>query len=263
MLTYLQIFRITISEFFVYRLNFVLWRVRNLLTLLIKYYLWIAVFEQSNLVFGYTEQQMLTYILISNIFADIALSTKTGDIAGEILKGDIINYILKPLAFFKYHAARDLADKFLNIFFSIAEVALIITLLKPSIFVQTNASILAWTAVFIVIGCIISFFVNMCLSFIAFWSNEVWAPRFIFYMLMLIFAGSFFPLDVVPRAMYYAFFLTPFPYLYFLPTRVYLGVPGSELIFFLIGGLGWCVLSFLFTRYIWKRGLHEFSFFGK
>jgi ABC-2 type transport system permease protein len=214
-------------------------------------------------VFGYSEQNMLTYILISNIVSDIVLSTRTGDIAGEILKGDLVNYILRPIAFFKYHAARDVGDKFLNVFFSTFEVLLIIAILKPPIFIQTNPLLLLTAFVFVVIGAIISYFVNMQMSFIAFWSNEVWAPRFIFYMLLLVFAGSFFPLDIMPKVLYYAFFFTPFPYLYYLPSRIYLGVPLGDLGFFFMMGIAWCLLSYLFTRYLWKKGLSEFSFFGR
>lgn len=263
MLTYFRVFQTVISEFFVYRFNFILWRLRNILGLLIKYFLWLAVFEQSHTVFGYDKSHMLTYILLSTVIADIAISTKTADIAGEILKGDIINYILRPIAFFKYHLARDLGDKFLNIFFSIFEVVLVLILLKTPIVVQTNPFAYVATGVFIIIGITISFFINMSMSFIAFWSNEVWAPRFIFYMLLLIFAGSYFPLDVLPKTLYYAFFLTPFPYLFYLPTRIYLGASLIDIGFFFISGLVWVVLSYKLTKMLWNKGMREFSFFGR
>ena len=263
MLTYLRIVQVSVLEFFVYRLNFILWRVRNLLALLIKYFLWLAVFEKSNIVFGYTEQQMLTYVLLSNVMADIALSTRTADIAGEILKGDVINYILRPIAFFKYQVFRDLGDKFLNIGFSVTEVVLVLLIFKIPFFVQTNPVLYVAMAISILIGCVISFFVNMSMSFIAFWSNEVWAPRFVFIMLLLIFAGSFFPLDILPRWLYYAFFLTPFPYLFYLPTRIYLGMSFVNVVPFLMGGSVWCVLSYACAKMLWNKGLREFSFFGR
>lgn len=263
MLVYLRLVQTTISEFFVYRINFVLWRLRNFLSLLIKYYLWVAVYAHSSNVFGYTEQYMLTYILISNLISDVVLSTRTSDIAGEILKGDLVNYILKPLEFFKYHAARDFGDKVLNIIFSILEIVIILALLKPPIFIQTSVLMLIATCVFIFIGSTVSYFVNLQMSFIAFWSNEVWAPRFIFYMLLLVFAGSFFPLDILPKPLYYVSFLTPFPYLFYLPSRVYLGVTPLDLMYYLLMGAAWCVLSYALTRFIWRKGLHQFSFFGR
>jgi len=67
MRAYLEIFRTTIAEYLVYRLSFVLWRVRTVITLLVRYYLWLAIFEKTPVIFGYTESHMLTYILLSSV----------------------------------------------------------------------------------------------------------------------------------------------------------------------------------------------------
>jgi len=260
---YIAIFRTALSEYFVYRLNFILWRVRSVLTLLIRYYLWLAVFEESVLIFGYTESKMLTYILLSSIISYIVLSTKTADVAGEIVDGKIVNYILKPISFFKYLVAKDLADKFLNVAFSIAEIALLIWLLKPPLFIQTDPTMYLFMLYFIVIGTIISFFINISLSFVGFWTPEIWGPRFIFFMLILFFSGTYFPLDILPTPIYYAMFLTPFPYFFYLPSRIYLGLPQGQLFVFLILGTGWVFISYYATKWLWHKGMRQFSFFGR
>jgi len=247
----------------VYRFNFLLWRFRNVITLLIKYYLWTAVYGSHSMLFGYSQTHMLTYIMLSTVISSFVLATRTADVAGEILQGKIIDYVLRPLDFFTYQITRDVADKLINISLQVIEIAIVIALVKPVLFVQTNPQALLLTFVFLVLGTIIAFFVNLLIAFLGFWTHEVWAPRFVFTMLVLVFSGSYFPLDIIPRNVYVLFFLTPFPYLYFIPTRAYLGMPPQDIAFTLLGAVGWSFLSFYLARKVWQKGLREFSFFGR
>lgn len=260
---YLQIFSVTFSEYFAYRLNFVLWRLRSFFGLIIRYYLWLAVYESTNHLFGYSESQMLTYVLLSTIISGFVLSTRTPDIAGQILNGDVINFLLKPLSFFGYFLTRDVVDKLLNVVFSIAEVILLYIILKPQIYINTGWE--AWVALITltILGCIIAFNINLLISFIAFWSPEVWAPRFIFFILVVFFSGGFFPLDILPPYIYKLLLLTPFPYFYFVPTKLYLGYTSPELFGYVIATISWTLLSSCIVLFVWRKGLRGYSFYGR
>lgn len=97
---YLTIFYITLVQYFVYRLNFILWRVRNILGLIFLYFLWISVFIHRQTIFSYTADKIVTYILLVNILSSIVLDTRTAEVANEIRSGDLINYLIKPFSFF-------------------------------------------------------------------------------------------------------------------------------------------------------------------
>jgi ABC-2 type transport system permease protein len=260
---YLLIFQTTLGQYFAYRLNFVLWRFRVVLNLFIIYFLWQSIFEGRGSLFGYSKTQMLTYILLSSLVSDFVLGTTTGAIAGEILSGSIINYILKPLSFFKYCLARDLTDKIINISCAVVEIILIIIFFKPPIFLQENVFVFFPFLIFILLGTLISFFINLCLSFIGFWSNEVWAPRFVYGILIFFLSGTYFPLDILPRPIYYFLLLTPFPYLYYLPTKIYLQGMTQHLFIEVAICLVWVYLSYHLTRFLWQKGLKSYSFFGR
>ncbi|KXK11803.1 MAG: hypothetical protein UZ22_OP11002000249 [Microgenomates bacterium OLB23] len=252
MALYLHIFLVTISEYFAYRMNFILWRARAFFSLIIRYYLWLALYEGSQSIFGYSEAQMMTYVLLSTVISSFVLATRTPDLAGQILNGDVINFLLKPFSFFGYFLTRDFTDKLLNVVFSILEVYILFALLKPQIIVSTDPFM--WTAliIFTFLGCLIAFNINMLISFIAFWSPEVWAPRFIFFILVMFFSGGFFPLDILPTGVYKALLLTPFPYFYFVPSKLYLGYTGSELIFYSMATVFW-VLHQHFLWYLYGK----------
>lgn len=258
-----EIFRTTFIQYFIYRLNFVLWRARMVLSLLIIYFLWQAVFENRSTLFGYTQPQMLTYILLSTLVSNFVLTTKTADIAGEIVAGNIINYVLKPISFFSYQMTRDVADKLVNISFAVVELLLVIAIFKPTLVIQHNMSTYFFFLLLLCSGIAISFFVNLTLSFIGFWTVEVWAPRFIFFIIIFFLSGTYFPLDILPKPIYFALLVTPFPYFYYLPTKVYL-TPHSPLLPFFVGmSLFWTVATYLLARWVWNAGLKNYSFFGR
>lgn len=261
---YWQVVKNTWAEYMTYRLNFILWRVRRVLNLLLVYFLWSAIFVGQGEVFGYSQKQILTYILLSNIVASFVFATKTLEIGGQINSGDLTNFLLRPISYFKYWWARDFSDKVLNIFFSIVEVALLIFLFKPGVFLQTNLNLLFFFALSIILGIVLYFHLSFLLGFIGFWSPEVWAPRFIFFILTEFFVGGLFPLDILPKPLFLALQALPFPYLLYFPLKIYLG----QLNIWQIAG-GFAVsMVWLFTIYqtvqlVWQKGLRVYTAEGR
>lgn len=260
---YLEVFRITLGQYFAYRLNFILWRFRVVLNLIIIYFLWQSIFEKRRALFGYSKTQMTTYILLSSLMANFVLGTRTVDLANEILSGDIINYLLKPISLFKYYLARDLADKILNLVFAVFEISLLVVFFRPRIFFQNNFLAFFLFGVFIFLGTLISFFLSLTLSFVGFWTNEVWAPRFVYMMVIFFLSGTYFPLNILPKPVYYLLLLTPFPYFYFLPVKIYLFGFDNLWVVEMVVAFVWVYLSYQLSRFVWQKGIKSFAFFGR
>ncbi len=257
------IFKTQLLIYFTYRLSFVLWRVRNVLSFIIIFFLWNSIFTQKTLVFSYSAEKMLTYILLVNFMSAIVLSTRTTDIASEIVSGDIINYLTKPISFLSMITTRELADKTINTAFATLEVSLLIYLLQPPLLIQTNILTYAVTLLALVIGAVIAFFISFSLSLVAFWTAETWAPRFVYFILISLLAGTAFPLDILPPALYNFLLLTPFPYLVYLPSIIYLNGITQQTIFLCMIGMVWAIGLYLFTKFLWNKGMREFSFYGR
>lgn len=262
----IAIFLTTVKEYFAYRLSFLMWRLRSVIGFLTPLFLWYSVTKTSPNFNGYNEKTIINYFVYLYLISFFVLGTRTVDIAGQIQNGEIINLLLKPVSFFRYYLVRDLADKCLNFIFSLFELAFLISFFKLPIFLP-NFQNLFYFFIFLTIGFFISFFISLTISFIGFYSNEIWAPRFVFMILIQILSGVYFPLDILPKSLFNFLLLTPFPYYFFLPIKMLTEEKilffYPSLIFLLFMGSFWCVLSYLLAKNIWNHGNKNFSFWGK
>ncbi|MBI3366606.1 ABC-2 family transporter protein [Candidatus Roizmanbacteria bacterium] len=260
---YFQLMNVTIAQIFSYRLSFTLWRARNIFNLLFTYFLWTSVFISKPSVFNYTQNQLVSYILCINFLSSLVLASLTIDVGSDILSGNIMNYLLKPFSFFKMIVSRDLADKFVNGFFSIAEIIILLFLFKPNVFIQKDFISYIVFLISLAIGIIIAFFISLSLSFFAFWVNEIWAPRYIYMLLVWSLAGNFFPLDILPKSIYTILLITPFPYLIYLPSKIFLTGFSPSILIPMGLSLIWCFILFFVTKKIWDLGIKNYSAYGR
>ena len=261
---YLAVLKNSFQEHFAYRLNFILWRVRMVVSILISFFLWQTIFRSRDTVFGYREAQMLTYILLITFIGSIVLSTQTFRVAEEINFGRLSDFLIRPIHYFGYVFSRDIADKLINTIFSFFELGLLILLLHPPLILQSGSLWLGLFFLSVVFAAILYFEIGMLLSFIGFWSKETWAPRFVFYILVVFLACTYFPLDIFPPPIYNILQLLPFTYLVFFPIKIYLGK--VEIAFLLKGFLlmlVWIMLLWYLMKILWRKGLKLYTAEGQ
>lgn len=261
---YFPIVRNTWDEVIAYRFNFFMWRVRTVLSLLTTYFLWLALIPSNSQLFGYSQSRMLTYILLSFFFNSLIIASRTQEIGENINSGNLSTFLIRPFNYFYYWAFRDIGDKTMNMFFAILEIKVIFFLLHPPIFLQIHIMFLLFTLLSVLIAIILNFLIGCILGMIGFWSPEVWAPRFIFYTLIVFFAGMLFPLDILPKAVFSFLQLLPFTYFLYFPLKIYLGqVTTQQMIFGFTVSVFWVFVFFWLLKTIWKRGLQEYAAYGR
>lgn len=256
---------VTIKEYFVYRLNFILWRFRVVLNILLPLFLWSAVFDKSAVVGNYNLSQFISYLVYGNLIGTFVFGTRTFDISSDINDGKIINTLLKPVSFFSYSFAKELADKSVNVFFAFIEMYIIVSVFHLNIIPPKNLFI--FIPIFIN-SVLISYFINLTLSFLGFWTTEIWPIRFIYVMLLSFVAGNYFPLDILPKSLYNFIILTPFPYMFYLPTKILISDSpmkqwNNEIILLFLLSYFWLFVAYLITRTVWRKGIKSFSFWGR
>ncbi|MBI3282656.1 ABC-2 family transporter protein [Candidatus Curtissbacteria bacterium] len=247
-----------------YRLNFALWRLRVNLQLLTMYFLWLAILPEGARFASYDQSLMLTYILGGGLLSAMIISSRSQGVGDHITSGDLSNYLLRPINYFAYWFAQDIADKAMNITFAVFELTLLFFILKPPLFIQTDTAILLLSALAAAVAMLLYFFLNFLIGLVGFWSPEVWAPRFIFIILLTFAAGGLFPLDILPPPVYEIFKFLPTTYLIFFPLKVYLGqLTPYEITMGLTAAIIWLVLLYLIVKFVYMSGLKIYSAYGK
>lgn len=263
---YLVAFKVSLSNEFVYRFNFVLWRVRKALQLLMTYFLWSGVFVGSQVVFGYTQSQILTYVFMVLIVQTWVMSAPSSDsIGGEIGNGDLSNYLVKPLGYLKYWFTRDLASKLLNMVFAFFEISILWILFRPTIVIPTDLILIFGFLISCGLAIGIYYLVSVCSRFLAFWAPEnTWGLAFLILVFMETLGGLIFPLNILPTPAYIALQFTPFPYLVYFPIAIFSGkIVGIELFRILTQSFIWLLVMLIFTKFLWKRGMMVYQASGK
>lgn len=263
---YLKIFEISFQQEFAYRLNFVMWRVRNVMQIFLTFFLWDNIFsDPTRTVFGYDRARILTYVFAVLLVRPLITSSRAIDIGGEISQGNLSNYLLKPVNYFRYWFTRDIASKSLNLIFAVFEFILLVVVLKPPLFIQTNAVFLILFIFSLFLSVVLFFLLMVIFNLFTLWYPEqAWGVTFLLLIFTELLGGGLFPIDILPEIYQRALFLTPFPHLIFSPIQIYLGKVGLLSSLSIIGiSLVWIIFLSFALKTIWEKGLSVYRAEGR
>ncbi len=239
----------------------IMWRVRQVFVFLIPFFVWRAVLVDGSSIYGYNFAEVLTYLFGTTILRSLVMGSRTVDLGWMINTGYLTIPLLKPLNIFKFFFVRDMADKLFNLSFIAFEIPLIFLIFHPPVFLQSNLSSIFLFFGSLILAIFIYFFVNIIFGSIGFWSRDVWAPRFLLMVVMEFASGAMFPLDMLPEIWQKILLLTPFPYLIYVPLKIYSGLSLS--VGYIIGALIWAAVLYFVTRVVWKKGIMRYEAEGR
>lgn len=262
-LKYLSVCSLSLQRELSFRASFLMERARAITIVIAFYAFWSVLFLERSLVMGYSQSQMITYVLGMNLLRSLILSDQNWEMIREINTGRIASYLIRPISYFGFCISRDLVDKLLNFLSAILEMALALWILDVPLYFPKNFSSLFFFVLMILLSLVLYFLLSYAVSALAFWTAESGGPRFCFELFVEFAAGAFFPLDVLPQAVKNFFQLLPFASMVYLPLNIFLErADFSEILKGIAVSLAWIFLLALLCRAVWKRGLKNFSAYG-
>lgn len=251
------------SYIFSYRTSWLLWRLRQFMLGFMALSLWSAVYQNADAVFGYERAELFTYIFITTLLQNIILATALNNLPSFIYSGEISNILLKPVHMLGYFISRELADKIFNTISSIVEMCILFLIFKPEL-ILPGIETLPFFLFSIILGMILSFFIQIIFGTMGFWSPDTWGPRFLFYILTDLTSGKLFPLDILPEAVQNFLLLTPFPYFTYTQVQLALGKSTQLTMTEIIARLCFWVVSLgLAAMILWKKGMRQYQAVGQ
>jgi ABC-2 type transport system permease protein len=262
---YLVFFKISLQNSLEYRARGLIWLCWDALPPIIMLFFWQAAFTSRREIAGYTVSSMLIYYLLVMFIRTVIFTHPDDKVQREIVSGKIASlYLTKPTN-----------TIFLKFFYEIAYKSLRLLYIFPIIclfllFYPTSLDSLAITPLsiclfllFITFTIILIFLFKLTIGLTAFWFNEIGWLQDLADFLLLIFGGTLFPLQFLPKSLYTISTFLPFSFEVFVPTQIFLTkiTPVEFWRFFTIQFF-WIAIFLLLVRHLWKRGIKIYSSYG-
>lgn len=256
---YASTIRIELSTQLAYKLNFLLTVIGPPLVLFfIKANLWWSIFlvRDDAPVGNYSFQRMLEYQAYVLVVTLLCQSYISRNISEDIRFGRISAFLLYPTSFIGYHFGAFSASQIIN---SLAALLVLAGIWGGGFATVPACSELLAAGLLIAIVSITWFAIWFLISSSSFWLEESWVLRVIFSLVARFLSGAVIPLDLFPAALREALWLTPFPYLTYVPTQLLMGLSPTPYPSALIAAFFWMVACLLLARTLWQRGLRLYS----
>jgi ABC-2 type transport system permease protein len=105
------------------------------------------------------------------------------------------------------------------------------------------------------------FLMQYTFAMFAFWTERASAIEQFWFLFYLFLSGLIAPLEVFPPLVREVALWTPFPYLIHFPAALLIGLP-VDIVRGLLMMLGWSLLCFVVNRWLWRKGLKQYSGMG-
>lgn len=264
---YLPFTKASIQSTLMYSVNIIFFSLSELLYCFVMYYVWRAVFDASggSNFMGFDMNDMVLYLFMTNVTAYLTLSNADSAIAEEIKDGSISMRLLKPVNFNLSIFFKDIANPLILFFMVFVPMTVCIEIYRAVTMGMVMFNLLNCLLYLIsgALAYIISFYMNMCFGFLAFYVTNLWGMG-IFKKIMLKFlSGAVIPLAFMPELLKNILSYLPFASLSYTPVMIYMGkYSGYDILLNFGLQIFWIIVFFFLCRLIWSRAIKRLCIQG-
>jgi ABC-2 type transport system permease protein len=182
------------------------------------------------------------------------------DFEREVIEGRLSFRLLQPLDPAWHHIARHISEKFTRFPLAVLLTLLFFALYPQAFWIPKPENIILGI-IAIMIAFTLRFMIQYSFSMFAFWTERATAIQQFWFLFYIFLSGIIAPLDTFPTALANFLFWTPFPYLVYIPASFWMGLPVNIPQFFMVS-IGWCFIFWLLNRWLWRKGLRQYSGMG-
>ena len=240
-----------------YRAEIFLWALSNSLPIILMG-VWIQASSEGN--FEFTPQQFARYFFSVFIVRQLTTIWVIWEFEREIVEGKLSLRLLQPLDPVWHHVARHLAEKMTRIPLIALFCGLFFVLYPDAAWIPQVSNIFLGL-IAIALAFILRFAIQYTFAMLAFWTERASAIQQFWFLFYVFLSGTIAPLEVFPDAVRQIVEWTPFPYMMYFPAILLMGLPvdfsRSILIMF-----GWTIIFIVLNRWLWRKGLKQYSGMG-
>lgn len=178
----------------------------------------------------------------------------------EVVEGRLSPRLLQPIDPVWHHVAGHFSERFARLPFAFFLITLFFVLYPQAFWIPSLDRFLLF-ALAVLLAFALRFLIQYTFALFAFWTERANAIENFWFLFYLFFSGLIAPLETFPAPVREFVQWTPFPYLIHFPAAVFVGLPTNIVPGFL-ATLGWILLFLVLNRWLWRRGLKQYSGMG-
>ena len=240
-----------------YRAELFIWVLSNSLPFILMG-AWLKASENGS--FGITSLEFIRYFLAVFLVRQFNIVWVIWDFERELISGQLSHRLLQPVDPFWHHFISHIAERWARLPWIAALVALFFILYPQSFWIPSLSNILITTFI-VAIAFILRFIIQYNFGLLAFWTERASAIEQLWFLAYIFLSGTIAPLEVFPPLVRDIVMWTPFPYMVYFPATILIGKTVN--IWQGIGVMaGWLGISFVINRWLWRKGIKQYSGMG-
>ena len=260
---YQRFWQVTWAEQWQYRANLVMYLFFWLVSPIVYLAVWTTVAKSQGSVGGLMPNDFVTYymtlLIIDQLTSDITIHIFASKIQDGTLSGELTRPVHPMLT---NTLVTNISFKVLTLMTLIPVWGVLWILFQPDFSTVTWQGILLAVPA-VILGFAVSFLFGASLTCIAFWTTRVWSLGEFYWAMIALFSGQFVPLQLMPQLVQQIARVLPFQLFKYFPIEIVLGrLSTAEIITGYLTGFAWLVVALLLFRWLWRRGLKQFSAVG-
>jgi len=257
---YLKVVSIVYQEGAQYRLNYVLSFLCVIFPLLAVVFLWRTIFQDIQVIAGFTVSMMVTYYVMVALLTDFVSPYMDIDITEDIREGTLSKHLLRPISYRWYQFFEKMGTQLGYSLVVLLVVAGFILLFAVDFHFPTNPLYIALFLVSVGLSIILGTGLDYLFCLSAFWLEEDTGPNYVLNYLVPILMGALFPLALLPDFVYHVVRFLPFKYLLYFPINIFLErVTLSEIGYGILMQILWIGAVYLLGAWVWRRGCQKYT----
>ncbi|MBE9029668.1 ABC-2 family transporter protein [filamentous cyanobacterium LEGE 11480] len=240
-----------------YRAELVLWVLSGSLPIILMG-AWIQAAESGN--FTLSTIQVAQYFFTVAITRQFTVVWVIWDFEKAIVEGKLSMKLLQPLDPGWHHVADHLGERLARFPIIIGFVLLFFLLYPAAFWIPSVGQCLTYTFV-VASAFMLQFLLQYTLAMFAFWTEKASSLQELSFLMYIFLSGVVAPIAVFPENVKQFVQWLPYPYVIDFPANILTGLPvdlprGILMIY------GWSALLWVINRWLWKRGLRQYSGMG-
>ncbi len=258
-----RLWQVNWAEQWQYRANLIMYLLYWLVSPIIYLAVWTSIANVKGDVNGFTANDFVTYYMILLIVDQLTSNIIIHIFAYKIQDGSLSGELIKPIhPMLTNTLVNDIAFKTLNMIVLIPIWIVLALLFKPD-FASVNLGGILLSIPAILIGYTINFLLSGTITTLAFWTTRVFSIHEFYYALILVFAGQFVPLKLMPDLIQTIARFLPFQLFMYLPIQMIQGkLSAEEILQGYLTGIAWLAVALTLFRWVWREGVKRYSAVG-